>query len=106
MNATYLPLCPPDARPGRCWSCGGPCHSYKGSVHGWRCTACITRYLDEGAALADRFEAKERAKRHAKFRAALGAADNTSIRRGGGGCAASRTATTTTSTRSSNADDD
>lgn len=33
-----------------CWDCGGPCASFKGSVHGWRCHACIDRYLDDGAA--------------------------------------------------------
>lgn len=24
-----------------CWDCGGPCLSYKGSVHGWRCSRCV-----------------------------------------------------------------
>lgn len=33
---------------GVCWDCGGPCLTYKGSDHGWRCRACIDRYLDEG----------------------------------------------------------
>lgn len=33
-----------------CWRCGGPCWQYKGSVHGWTCTACIERYLDESEA--------------------------------------------------------
>lgn len=33
-----------------CWDCGGPCASFKGSVHGWRCQSCIDRYLDDGAA--------------------------------------------------------
>lgn len=33
-----------------CWRCGGPCWQYKGSVHGWTCTACIGRYLDESEA--------------------------------------------------------
>jgi hypothetical protein len=30
-----------------CWRCGGPCGTYKGSIHGWTCTACLDRYLDE-----------------------------------------------------------
>lgn len=40
-----------------CWECRGPCATYKGSVHGWHCTACIERYLDAAAARA---EAKQR----------------------------------------------
>lgn len=53
--------------PGICWDCGGPCLTYKGSVHGWRCTACVDRYLDAGAAKA---EARERARQARKVRAA------------------------------------
>ncbi|BBY84700.1 hypothetical protein [Mycolicibacterium tokaiense] len=37
----------------RCWECGGPCLTYRGSVHGWRCSTCIDRYLAAGAARAD-----------------------------------------------------
>lgn len=33
-----------------CWECQGPCAFYKGDVHGWRCRACIDRYLDEAQA--------------------------------------------------------
>lgn len=36
-----------------CWDCGGPCLTYKGSKHGWRCRGCIDRYLDEAAAKGD-----------------------------------------------------
>ncbi|BBY67759.1 hypothetical protein MHEL_60020 [Mycolicibacterium helvum] len=43
-----------------CWECGGPCATYKGSVHGWRCLACIGRYLDASAARADAKDRKER----------------------------------------------
>ncbi|PBD11482.1 hypothetical protein LIX17_06810 [Mycobacterium avium subsp. hominissuis] len=39
-----------DVYVGTCWECQGPCAFYKGDVHGWRCRACIDRYLDEGAA--------------------------------------------------------
>lgn len=34
--------------PGVCWDCGGPCLTYKGSEHGWRCRACVDAYLDAG----------------------------------------------------------
>lgn len=45
-----------------CWRCGGPCASYKGSVHGWTCTACLNRYLDEGAAKAAERDRRDRQK--------------------------------------------
>lgn len=49
-----------------CWECGGPCLTYKGTVHGWRCTACIERYLDAGerAWQARSEKAKERITRN------------------------------------------
>lgn len=40
----------PQSPPGRCWDCGGPCLTYKGSAHGWRCAGCVDNYLDQGAA--------------------------------------------------------
>lgn len=39
-----------DVYVGTCWECQGPCAFYKGDVHGWRCRACIDRYLDEAQA--------------------------------------------------------
>lgn len=45
-----------------CWRCGGPCASYKGSVHGWTCSACLQRYLDEGAAKAAERDRRDRQK--------------------------------------------
>nr|WP_244174543.1 hypothetical protein [Mycobacterium persicum] len=53
-----------------CWDCGGPCLTFKGSVHGWRCQACIDRYLDVGAA---RWLAQAR-KEQDKLRAKLASA--------------------------------
>ncbi|BCP04611.1 hypothetical protein MINTM019_20670 [Mycobacterium paraintracellulare] len=49
-----------------CWECGGPCLTYKGTVHGWRCTVCIERYLDAGerAWQARSEKAKERINRN------------------------------------------
>lgn len=38
-----------------CWECGGPVLQYAGSVHGWRCRGCLTRYIDAGQA---RWEAR------------------------------------------------
>jgi tRNA(Ile2) C34 agmatinyltransferase TiaS len=46
----------------RCWDCGGPCGTHKGSQHGWRCRVCVDRYLDAAAAKADAKVSKERAK--------------------------------------------
>lgn len=37
-----------EARPGRrgvCPECGTPTATYRGTVHGWRCTACVTRVV-------------------------------------------------------------
>lgn len=59
-----------DTRTGTCWDCGGPCLSYKGSLHGWRCRACIATYLDADAAKAAAAEERGREKRAARFRAA------------------------------------
>ncbi|GAT09373.1 hypothetical protein H7I77_01845 [Mycolicibacterium novocastrense] len=39
-----------DVYVGTCWECQGPCAFYKGDIHGWRCRACIDRYLDEAQA--------------------------------------------------------
>jgi hypothetical protein len=51
--------------PGVCWECDGPCLTHKGSVHGWRCSACLERYLDAAAArwAAKSDKAKERVER-------------------------------------------
>lgn len=49
-----------------CWDCGGPCLTYKGSKHGWRCRACVDRYLDEAAAKADAYDRRNREQRIAK----------------------------------------
>lgn len=59
----------PDTRPGRCWECGGPCATYKGTVHGWRCTACIDRHLTAAQTAFDAQTEKIRAKAVAKMRA-------------------------------------
>lgn len=71
-----------------CWDRGGPCSTFKGSVHGWRCQTCIDRYLDDGAA---RWLARAR-KEQDKLRAKLASAPdpltsrsaNTDQRREGG----------------------
>ncbi|WP_232001882.1 hypothetical protein [Mycobacterium sp. 852014-52450_SCH5900713] len=78
-----------DTSGGVCWECGGPCLTYKGSVHGWRCIACLHRYLDDGAAKA---AARDRRDRERLARKALDAAIQTSVtangqRREGGGSA-------------------
>lgn len=67
--------------PGRCWDCGGPCMTYKGSVHGWRCRRCIDYYLNAGATRFAATDAKDRDKRLAKVRTDMDAVS----RRGGGG---------------------
>lgn len=50
-----------------CWDCGGPCATYKGSVHGWRCTGCLGRYLDEGAARGAERDRRERDRNQRKL---------------------------------------
>lgn len=63
--------------PAVCWRCGGPCLTFKGSVHGWTCTACLDRYLDDGA---ERYAArlrKDQAKQRAKLAAQECQAANT-----------------------------
>ncbi|WP_373203134.1 hypothetical protein [Mycobacterium marinum] len=69
-----------------CWECGGPCATYKGSVHGWHCTACIERYLNAAAARA---EAKQRKGRERLLNRMFHDNDSTPLtadrRRGGGG---------------------
>lgn len=55
------------ARTGTCWDCGGPCLTYKGSAHGWRCRTCCDAYLAAGAAKAAEADARDRAKRAAKM---------------------------------------
>ena len=51
-----------ETQPGVCWECGGPCLSYKGTDHGWRCRACLDRYLDYAAARGQANEHKSREK--------------------------------------------
>lgn len=66
-----------DDAPAVCWRCGGPCLTYKGSVHGWTCTACLDRYLDDGA---ERYAArlrKDQEKQRAKLAAQECQAANT-----------------------------
>jgi len=60
-----------------CWRCGGPCLTFKGSVHGWTCTACLDRYLDDGAARWEASERREQEKRRAKLAAQEYQAANT-----------------------------
>lgn len=43
-----------------CWERQGPCLTYRGSVHGWRCSACIQNYLDSSAARADAADRRTR----------------------------------------------
>jgi ribosomal protein L37AE/L43A len=57
------------SQPGVCPDCGGPSLTYKGHHHAWRCTACIGRYLAEGAAKADSRLNHEREQRIAKAKA-------------------------------------
>lgn len=85
-------------RAGRCWDCGGPCLTYKGSTHGWRCAACCTAYLDTAWAAWVASEKKEQSQRASRFRAAHGNRGGTDPKggRGGGGLATGRTATTIT----------
>jgi hypothetical protein len=45
-----------------CWDCGGPCRTYKGSVHGWRCGACLDRYIAAEVVRSDAADDKLRAK--------------------------------------------
>lgn len=49
-----------------CWRCGGPCLTYKGSVHGWTCNSCIAAYLAQGAAKADARDRRDRVRLLAK----------------------------------------
>lgn len=54
-----------------CWDCGGPCLTYKGSEHGWRCHRCCARYVAEGAARAVVDQAAQRAAQMAKLRRSI-----------------------------------
>lgn len=65
-----------------CWRCGGPCATYKGTVHGWTCTACIDRYLDEGAARGLARDRKERERTARKLLASNDLSPVTGGRRG------------------------
>lgn len=47
---------------GVCWDCGGPCLTFKGSEHGWRCRACLDAYLDAGERVWQARSAKAREK--------------------------------------------
>ncbi|MCQ4360626.1 hypothetical protein KQR54_05605 [Mycobacterium gordonae] len=49
-TATIAPDRPDSYAGPRCQTCGGPCWLWKGSVHGYTCTACLTDYLDASAA--------------------------------------------------------
>jgi hypothetical protein len=77
--------------PHQCWDCGGPCREYKGSVHEWRCQACVQRYLEAGAV---RGEAKALKARERLLRAAShsGSARVDGRCRDGGGLAVGRAA--------------
>ncbi|WP_137146933.1 hypothetical protein [Mycolicibacterium sp. CR10] len=79
MTATTAPL-------PRCWDCAGPCLTYKGSVHGWRCTACLDRYLAAAAARADAKEQRDRDRLARKMLRVNGfkPTDTADRRRGGG----------------------
>lgn len=59
--------------PGICWDCGGPCLSFKGTNHGWRCRLCVEAYLEAAAIKAVVAETKLRTKRLTKLRAELDA---------------------------------
>lgn len=50
-----------------CRRCGGPCGTYKGSVHGWTCNGCIAAYLEQSAAKADARDRRERQKNARKL---------------------------------------
>lgn len=57
-----------ETRPHICWDCGGPCLTYKGTDHGWRCAACCAAYVERGAVAGETAVATERAKQLAKQR--------------------------------------
>ncbi|OBK97747.1 hypothetical protein A5645_05595 [Mycobacterium asiaticum] len=62
MSTATIANARPDNYAGpRCESCGGPCWRWKGSVHGYTCTTCLTAYLDAGAARAAERDQRERA---------------------------------------------
>lgn len=47
MTGEFRPH-PLSQTPGRCWSCGGPCRTFKGygsGGHGWRCADCCRRAI-------------------------------------------------------------
>jgi hypothetical protein len=77
-----------------CWECGGPCLQHKGSVHGWRCQACIKRHIEAGAV---RGEAKALKARQKLLRAPFhnGSAPVDGGRQDGDGQALCRTAVLT-----------
>lgn len=66
--------------PGVCWDCGGPCLTYKGTEHGWRCRTCLAAYIAVGAAAAAARQALERT----EIRALLDATAKRGDRRTGG----------------------
>ncbi|MDP7727627.1 hypothetical protein QXM59_05400 [Mycobacterium sp. TY813] len=58
----------PDTYAGpRCQGCGGPCWLWKGDVWQYTCTACLDRYLDDGAARWAARERREQEKHRAKI---------------------------------------
>lgn len=61
---------PHSSTPGVCWECGGPCRTYKGTVHGWRCAACCLRHVEAGAVRAATADVRERRKQMGRFFAA------------------------------------
>lgn len=70
MTATMTTETQIDAAVGahRCYVCGGPCLTRKGSEHGWTCRRCLAAYVEAGAAKADERLAAERAVRLAENR--------------------------------------
>jgi tRNA(Ile2) C34 agmatinyltransferase TiaS len=52
---------------GVCWDCFGPCLTYKGTEHGWRCRSCLRRYLEEAAARCEAKQLREAQKEHEKL---------------------------------------
>ncbi len=51
---------------GRCRVCGGPCLTFKGSIHRWTCTRCLHQYIADSIKRADAKAAPERERRARK----------------------------------------
>lgn len=56
----------PPETPWICRECGGPCATWKGSVHRWTCRTCLARYLAESIARRARRDQAELDKRARK----------------------------------------